>query len=82
VIYMSEDENKVSQENDSTKFCISCGEKLLEGQLFCSKCGKKVDEKTVISKKASINKNCWYNIDGHSGDFHQYQYQGKKTTRS
>lgn len=61
---MSEDGNKVSQENDSTKFCTSCGEKLLEGQLFCSKCGKKVDEKTVISKKASINKKYIYIFAG------------------
>ncbi|MCC0726390.1 MULTISPECIES: zinc-ribbon domain-containing protein [unclassified Clostridioides] len=53
---MSEDENKISQENDSTKFCTSCGEKLLEGQLFCSKCGKGVDEKLVKKKRSTINK--------------------------
>ncbi|EQF27385.1 zinc-ribbon domain protein [Clostridioides difficile CD160] len=61
---MSEDENKVSQENDSTKFCTSCGEKLLEGQLFCSKCGKGVDEKEVKGKKAPINKKYIYIFAG------------------
>lgn len=57
---MSEDENKISQENDSTKFCTSCGEKLSEEQLFCSKCGKGVDEKEVKGKKAPINKKYIY----------------------
>jgi predicted nucleic acid-binding Zn ribbon protein len=54
-----DNENEKSKEltTSSDKFCVNCGAKVEQNQLYCSVCGNKVDtiaEKTKQDKKVLI----------------------------
>lgn len=62
---MSDENQKIETESTlEDKFCINCGEKLVENQKFCMHCGAKVNAVAPQKRKININKKYVYLIAG------------------
>lgn len=50
------DKDKTIGKESIVRFCVECGEEIVEGQKFCASCGKGVNEKPLKLNKSKPNK--------------------------